>query len=127
MSDLSALAREYAEAKRAEAQWTERRRQLAAAIQEATGHKAENQRSYDAGDGWKVTVKAPCIRSVDWDKWEQVKIGIPAELWPVEMKPALDMSGVNWLRENAPEHYAVVAQCLTIKPGAVQVTVKEGE
>ena len=122
MNTLHDLAAEYAAAKEAEAQWVTRRRELAAAIQAATGHDSEGQKTYDA-EGWKVAVRAPLIRSMDWDQWEAVKERIPEPLWPVVYRPTVDPKGVEWIARNDPQTWAVLAPCLTTKPGAVQVTV----
>lgn len=124
--DLSTLAEAFALAKAEEARAIERRRDLAAQIQAATGHTAEGQKTYDAGD-WKVSVKAPLIRSMNWDAWETVKVSIPADLWPVEMKPTLDEKGVKWLQNNEPELYATLSAALIVKPGAVSVSVTPKE
>ena len=120
---LSKLAAAFAQAKAEETRAAELRRAIAAQIQAMTGHDAEGSKTYKDGD-WKVTVKAPMIRSMDWAKWDEVRDQITEDLWPVEMKPVLDEKGVKWLYENNPDAYAVVAQAMTIKPGAVQVTVK---
>lgn len=122
MNTLHDLAAEYAAAKEAEAQWATRRRELAAAIQAATSHDSEGQKTYDA-EGWKVAVRAPLIRSMDWDQWEAVKERIPETLWPVVYRPTVDSKGVEWIANNDPQTWAVLAPCLTTKPGAVQVTV----
>lgn len=123
---LSQLACAFAQAKAEETRATDLRRDLAAQIQELTGHTAEGSKTYKDGD-WKVTVKAPLITSMDWEKWDSVKESIPPEFWPVEMKPSLDMKGVKWIADNDATLYATLAQCLTIKPGAIQVTVKGSE
>lgn len=129
MKTLPALAAAYAQAKAEEARATTLRRDLAAQIQAATGHTGESQKTYTA-DSWKVTVKAPVIRSMNWDAWETVKGRIPRHLWPVEMKPTLDEKGVQWIKANDPQTYQILSEALTVKPGAVQVSVKntaEGE
>lgn len=124
---LSQLAADYAKAKEEEARAAALRRDLAAQIQALTGHESEGSKTYKDGD-WKVTVKAPLITSMDWQKWEETKLAIPEQFWPVEMKPSLDTKGVKWIADNDPGLYAVLAQCLTVKPGALSVTVahKEG-
>ena len=124
---LAQLATAFAQAKAEEARAAELRRAIAAQIQAMTGHDAEGSKTYKDGD-WRVTVKAPLITSMDWQKWEETKLAIPEQFWPVEMKPSLDMKGVKWIADNDPGLYAVLAQCLTVKPGAVQVSVarKEG-
>jgi hypothetical protein len=122
--ELAELAAAYVRAKAQEAIMADQRRAIAAKIQALTGHTAEGQKTY-AADQWKVTVKAPLIRSMNWDAWEQVKGRIPEDLWPVEMKPSLDEKGVKWLQNNEPETYAVLSEALIIKPGSVQITVQE--
>ena len=125
-ADLAELAADYAAAKDAENQWATRRRVLAGIIQSITDHDSESQKTY-AADGWKITVKAPLILTMDWNQWEQTKTSIPESLWPVEMKAVLDEKGVKWLHNNEPELYRILAECLTVKPGAVQVTVQPTE
>ncbi len=126
MSTIADLAADYAAAKDAENQWATRRKTIAEAIQKITGHDSEGQKTY-AADGWKITVKAPLIRTMDWKQWEHTKAKIPVALWPVEMKPSLDEKGVKWLQNNEPELYYLLAECLTVKPGNVQVTVQPTE
>ena len=123
-TELAELAEAYANAKTREADAIALRRDLATRIRAATGHTGEGQKTY-AADGWKISVKAPLVRSMDWTAWETVKARIPQALWPIEMKPALDEKGVKWLQDNDQEIYAVLAEALTVKPGSVQITVKE--
>ncbi len=123
MKTLSELAELYAAAKDAEIAATDTRRRLAAQIQELTGHGSEGQKTYDA-DGWKVSVKAPLIHSMNWDRWETIKQSIPPHLWPVAMKPSLDREGLEWLKENQSSTYLLVSDCITVKPGAIQIAVK---
>ena len=123
MDELETLADAYAEAKRYENEAIEYRRSLAAQIAELTGHDGEGSKTYATESGWKVSVKAPLIRSMDWAKWDTVKSSIPVEFHPVEMKPSLDEKGVKWLEAHETALYALLAQALTVKPGAIQVTV----
>ena len=123
---LSELAAQYAAAKAEEARAIDARRAIAKKIQAITGHESEGAKTYPAGD-WKVTVKAPLITAIDWQHWETVKTSIPEALWPIETKTVLDEKGVKWLKNNEPEMYAILAQCLTTKPGAVQISVAQKE
>ena len=122
MTTLSHLAEAYEQAKAEETRATNLRRELAAQIQVMTGHTAESSKTYKDGD-WKVVVKQPVNRSMDWAAWETVKQDIPEELWPIETQPALDEKGVKWLMNNEPEIYRILSSALTTKPGAVSVTV----
>lgn len=123
---LEQLATAYVLAKDEEHRATTLRRELAAQIQALTGHTTEVQKTYDGGE-WKVVVKAPLITAMDWKKWESVKEQIPEGLQPTRWKLELDEKGVKWLQNNEPDVYAVLATALTVKPGAVQVTVTSKE
>ena len=94
LHDLHDLAIRYSAAKQAEDAAIAARRELAAAIQAATGHTAEGQKTYDA-DGWKIVVKAPLIRSMDWKRWAEIKDEIPAAMQPIKIKEELDEKGAS--------------------------------
>ena len=119
---LADLAVAYNDAKAIEERAIAHRRKLAVEIQMLTGHSAESQKTYEA-EGWKVSVKAPLITSMDWKKWQLIREEIPPSLWPIEVKTVLDEKGVKYLRDNEPDIYLILSECLSTKPGAVQVTV----
>ncbi len=119
---LAQLAAAWYAAKAEETRAADLRREIAAQIQLLTGHKTESSKTYKDGD-WKVVVKQPINRTMDWDAWETVKTQIPEECWPVETKQVLDEAGVKWIKDNDQEIYATLAQALTTKPGAISVTV----
>jgi hypothetical protein len=123
---LAQLAAAWFAAKAEESRAADLRKEIAAQIQLLTGHQSESSKTYKE-DGWKVVVKQPISRSMNWDIWETVKAGIPEEFWPVEMKATLDEAGVKWIQSNDPAIYATLAQALTTKPGAVSVTVTHTE
>lgn len=122
MTSLSHLAEAYEQAKAEETRAADLRRELAAQIQHMTGHTTESSKTYKDGD-WKVVVKQPVNRTMDWAAWETVKNQIAPELWPIETKQVLDEKGVKWLMNNEPEIYRILSSALTTKPGAVSVTV----
>ncbi len=120
--NLAHLAAAFAAAKADETRAADLRKDLAAQIQRLTGHTAESSKTYKDGD-WKIVVKQPINRSMDWQAWETVKQSIPEELWPVEMKPTLDEKGIKWIQDNDAAIYQILSGALTTKPGAVSVTV----
>jgi hypothetical protein len=120
--NLSHMAAAFAQAKADETRAADLRKDLAAQIQLLTGHTAESSKTYKDGD-WKIVVKQPVNRAMDWAAWETVKLGIPEELWPVEMKPCLDEKGIKWIQDNDAAIYQILSGALTTKPGAVSVTV----
>ena len=123
---LAQLAEAWHQAKIEENRAADLRRELATQIQRLTGHQAESSKTYQDGD-WKVTVKQPVNRTMDWEQWEATKTKINEALWPVELKLSLDEKGVKWLQDNDPVTYAVLSECLTTKPGAVSITVARKE
>jgi len=126
--ELHELAAAYIAAKDAETAAIAHRREIASLIQAMTGHESEGQRTYEC-EGFKVAVKAPLIRSMDWKAWAEVKGDIPEALHPVKVREELDEKGLKWLMANDPQTTALVLPCITTKPGAVSVTVTamEGE
>jgi hypothetical protein len=78
-------------------------------------------------EGYKVTVKCPVNRSLDGDKWEEVKDSIPPEMWPVRMKLEPDAKGCTWLAENRPDLWGIAAQAITEKPGKPGFTIEREE
>jgi hypothetical protein len=119
---VDTLAAHYLAAKAAEESAIKARRAIAQQIQALTGWNEEGSKTYTATD-FKVVVKQPMNRTMDWKQWEVVKTQIPVDLWPVETKTVLDEKGAKWLQNNEPQLYAVLATAITIKPGTVQVTV----
>ena len=122
MNDLNALAAQYYQAKAAESLASDKRRQLGIEIAKLVQHHSEGSKTYNADD-WKVVVKAPVTRSMDWAKWETVKESISPDLCPVEVKTVLSETGVKWLMNNEPDIYRILAEALTVKSAAVSVTV----
>lgn len=119
---LAQLCAAFAQAKAEETRAADLRKELAALIQNMTGHTAESSKTYKDGD-WKVSIKQPVNRTMDWAAWEIVKKDIPEEFWPIEMKPCIDEKGVKWIKDNDPEIYQTLSGAMTTKPGAVSVTV----
>jgi len=119
---LEMLAAQYYAAKEIETRATEKRRDLGVAIAAMLRHESESSKTY-AADGWKITVKAPVTRSMNWKAWETVKEAIHPDLWPVETKTVLSETGVKWLMNNEPEIYRILAEALTVKPASISVTV----
>jgi len=120
--NLHDLAAAYLAAKDAETTAINYRRELAIAIQQVTGHESEGQRTYEC-DGFKIAVKAPLTRSMDWNAWAEIKGQIPEVLHPIKVKEELDEKGLKWIIANDPQTAALVTPCITTKPGAVSVTV----
>lgn len=121
MSTLEALCADWLAAKEKERKATADRVSIEDAIVALTGKKDEGAQTHEAG-GFKVAVTGKVTRKMDWDKWDQVKASIPANLHPVKLKPELDEKGVKWLRDNQPDLYALLP--IETKPAKTAVEVK---
>lgn len=121
MNTLEALCEDWLAAKENERKATALRVSIEDMIVGITGKKDEGAQTHEAGN-FKVAVTGKVTRKMDWDKWDQVKASIPANLHPVKLKPELDEKGVKWLRDNQPDLYALLP--IETKPAKTAVEVK---
>lgn len=124
MRTIEQLAAEWLQAKRLESQANANRVLIEEEIIKITGKKDEGSKTHDA-EGFKVTVTGKQTIKFDWDKWEQVKDKIPANLHPIKMKPTVDEAGIKYLRQNEVEIYALLP--VEIVPAKTSITVKAVE
>lgn len=118
---LEALCADWLAAKDVERKATADRVAIEDQIVAITGKRDEGAQTHEAG-AFKVAVTGKVTRKMDWDKWDQVKASIPANLHPVKLKPELDEKGVKWLRDNQPDLYALLP--METKPAKTAVEVK---
>lgn len=117
------LAAELVWAKEQEEKAREERIAIESALIECLGQKDEGSKTHTVGQ-WAVTITAKINRSMDWKQWDQVSLKVPQNIWPVKVKPELDLKGLRWLKENEPEIYGMVSSCVTSKPAKTAVSVK---
>lgn len=118
----------FAEAKRLEEQWKQKRIEAGNAIAEALGTPDEGSKTHKVDElGVKVTVKQPVNRRVDWTAFDAVAAAHPGEHLPVVHKRELDTKGLKWIRDNQPQLYAELARAITATPGRVQIEIKEAK
>lgn len=72
----------------------------------------------------KITLTAKLDRKLDMDAYLAIEHQLPQDMRPVKTKVELDMKGVKWLEEKAPQYYAIVAPCITTKPAKTAVKVE---
>jgi len=120
---LSALASEWREAKKVEDDARKQRVQIESRIIDLIGCKEEGSQTVDAGD-WKIKVTGKINRTLDQAAWEAIAPSIPEALRPVTYKPALDMKGLRYLKDNEPDTYRRIAEAIVAKPGKPAVEVK---
>ena len=90
-------------------------------------HHAEGSHTVHAGN-FKITTTAKMTRTVDPDAWQEIRDDVPPELHKViQAKLALDVKLYKQLEQMRPEVFAVLAECVTTKPGSIAVKVSEVE
>lgn len=78
-------------------------------------------------DDLKITFTAKLNRTVDVDKWLEIKSQVPENLQAVvEEKVTYKVTdkGARWLEENNRDVYALVSKAITTKPAKVAVKVE---
>lgn len=124
MSNVTALAREWLDAKNAETKAQKLRYSIEAQLAEAFEVKSEGAITHQI-EGYKVTLTQPVTRKLDARAWEMVKGDCPDSLHPVKTKVEADPAGVKWLAANEPNIWRKIASAFETKPGKVGVKVEQ--
>lgn len=121
---LDVLIPEYIAAKAAEVQAQAKRIALSEAIAEKLHRPREGQATIDLG-AYRVTVRQPINRRVDWQMFDEQAAGFAGKQLPVKHVRELDVVGWHWIEENEPELHKALAKAVTATPGRVAIDVKE--
>jgi gamma-glutamyl:cysteine ligase YbdK (ATP-grasp superfamily) len=124
MSNVTALARDWLDAKAAETKATAQRHKVEAQLAQALEVKDEGAITHQI-EGYKITLTQPVSRKLDERAWALVKDGCPEALRPVKLKLEADATGVKWLAANEPAIWRKIASAFETKPGKVGVKVEE--
>lgn len=78
------------------------------------------------GRQWKAVVTYGVNRSIDAAALDAVRERVPPALFEqaIDYKPALNLAGLRFLRNNEPQTYAVLAQAITAKPAKPSVRLE---
>lgn len=120
------LIEKYLSAKAAEQMAIDTRVAIGNEIAEKLGTPAEGSATHEV-DGYKVTVKQPVNRRVDWDAFDRVTDGWEPQHLPITTKRELDAKGLRWVKENLPGAYEKLARAITATPGRIAVEIKENK
>jgi hypothetical protein len=123
-SNLSALARDWLEAKQREVQAQSDRIKIEAQLSSALEAKQEGSITHRI-DEYKVTLTQPVTRKVDPDVWASVENKCPVALRPIKTKIEPDASGIKWLMENEPSIWVKIAPAFESKKGKIGVRVEQ--
>lgn len=86
-------------------------------------NKLEGSTTQKQGD-YKISLTAKLDRKLDIDAYLAIEQQLPDTMRPVKTKIELDLKGIKWMEENAPEQFALVAPCITTKPAKTAVKVE---
>jgi uncharacterized lipoprotein len=121
--NVEALARDWLEAKRAEAEAAQRRYAIEAQMCEALEVPAEGSKTHKL-DGYKVTVTQPVTRKLDEAVWDQVRNNCPPDMQPIKIRIEADATGCKYLANHEPEIWRKIARAFETKPGKVGFKVE---
>lgn len=124
------LVEQWRHAKKMEADAEAARVLIGNKLANVLGAPTEGAKSYDVGD-FKVTVKQPINRKVDWAQFDAAYLKYDSEhpgnniAAPSKIKRELDETGLKWIQANLPELYAELATAVTATPGRIGIEIKE--
>lgn len=124
MSNVETLARDWIEAKKAEALAKNQRTAIEDELTKALDVKAEGATTHQVGP-YKVTLTGKLTRKVDPVAWDNVKDRIPESMWPVKRTVTADVTGCKYLAENEPDMWKAISIAFETKPAKTAVAVKE--
>lgn len=124
MNEIDQLAYDLINAKMAEDVARHNRILVEGKIIEKLGVKDEGSTTHK-GEKYKIITTGKITRSLDVGTWDAIKGHVPSELWPVTMKPEIDIKGLKWLREHNEPIYATVCQAISAKPAKPAVAFEE--
>lgn len=121
-SRLDQLAYQLEIAKDAEASAKAKRIAIEEELCAAAGVKTEGSLSA-SGEYYRVTTVAGFTRTLDLEKWHEIKDQIPEHIASkiIRLKQELDTKHLKNLQELDPAHYNIVAEAITTKPKKVSV------
>lgn len=86
----------------------------------------EKSKTFSEDDlGFKVNLKKNIVRKLDQDKYISVRQDIPEDLRPEKITFSLDEKGFEFLKENKPEIYRMVSDCVEEKTNKTTVKVEK--
>lgn len=117
---MKELCMKLMEAKAKEAAAKEERLKAEAELVSAIKPEKMEGTETRATDGFKVSVTSKLSRTLDYDRYQA--LDLPDNLAFVDMKPAINLKNLRMIERLDP---ALVAQCVTVKPGKPSIKIEE--
>ena len=121
--NISALARDWIEAKRVEEAARAQRHEIEAQLAQALETKDEGSITHIVGD-YRITLRQGLARKVDPNTWTQVAEHCPPDMRPVKIKLEADPTGCKYLAANEPEIWSKISSAFEVKPQKIGVQIK---
>lgn len=77
------------------------------------------------GSEFKVQLTKNIAYNLDQEKWIESRKLIPQNMRPEKISFSLDVKGFEWFKENEPELYEIISDCVEIKPNKTTVKVEK--
>lgn len=124
-TDLDQLAYALEQAKADEERARGARIDAEKALLDAIGVEGEGSKTHKTSY-YKITVKAAINRTIDRAVFEQVQANAPDRVVEsvFRLKPELNLSAYKELQKLDPATFAIVATCVTEKPGKPSVSIE---
>lgn len=119
-----ALIDEWRHAKQQEAMWNAKRIEIESQLYEHHAEQLPDKGTYTTPEGMKITTGFT-------EEWDQGRVTAASQVWPDGLKFPFtgtwkpDGKAITYLRDNAPEAYALLQPALTLKPKKPAFSVKE--
>lgn len=97
------------------------------ALVAASDHEEEGSKTFTTNSGQKYQIIRKVNRTLDGKKLQLIRSRIPENLLPLKVEEVLDKKKLNYLMNNEPDTYRLIAQAIIAKPGkaAIQFIDKE--
>lgn len=117
------LYADWIKAKKAEQKAKDKRVEIEALIESNLPGFEEKSKTLHE-NGFKITIKRSENLSFDKD-WEKVRENVPEDLRPEKISYKPVEKGLEYLKENEPEIYKKVSNCVSLKIGKTGFTIEK--
>lgn len=120
------LLSDWCKFKKAENVAKKKRIEVEGKVEALYGSFEEKSKTFSEEElGFKTVISKSITSSLNQEMYKEVRLNIHEDLRPEKIKFEIDTVGMKWLKENKPEIYREVSDCITSKPGKTGVKVEK--
>ena len=124
--EKATIFKEWQKHKKAEDAAKKKRIEVEQQIESVYGNFEGDSKTFKEDDiGFKINLKKNVSIKLDQEQYISIRSGIPENLRPEKIKFDLDKTGFAYLKENNPEIYKMVSNCVEEKPGKTTIKVEK--